>query len=227
VKHQCLPQHSCLAYSPLDRESCRDCIPIGASYCCKSSHCKTHQKIAVVSYRKLPAHWLLCLPHIVSWISRWRKIISVHSMQLYTQVLYIPRQYHTKGTPANHNAGSASLPRAAHFRPSAWMLMHSCLHIVLLDRCIQWGSVSVHHCPINIFWYCTTCHGISVPQYTSECTMLPAICMDTCILSIQDTVKFTWYPILDSLIGALSCAPHNFYYSLLLPQLHSCRSIWS
>ncbi len=51
------------------------------------------------------------------------------------------------------------------------------------------------------------------------------MCMDTYLLSIR-SLEFTWYRLLlDSLIGALSCAPHNFYYSLLLPQLHSCRSI--
>ena len=30
------------------------------------------------------------------------------------------------------------------------MLMHSYLLIVLLNRCIQWGSVSVHTYPIDI-----------------------------------------------------------------------------
>jgi hypothetical protein len=33
---------------------------------------------------------------------------------------------------------------------------------------------------------------------------------------VLSTLEFTWYPILEgSLIGALSCAPHNFKYNPL------------
>jgi hypothetical protein len=59
---------------------------------------------------------------------------------------------------------------------------------------------------------CATCHCIYIQQYTYQCTVLLAACMDANFPSIQP-LEFTWYPILqsvDSLIGALSCAPHNF-----------------
>lgn len=71
--------------------------------------------------------------------------------------------------------------------------------------------LSVHASPIDTIQYCGTCYCIYMQQYTHGCTvLLLATCMDTCFLSIQHSLKFTWYPILDSLIGALSCAPHNF-----------------
>ena len=83
------------------------------------------------------------------------------------------------------------------------MLMHSCVLIVCLCGCIQWGSVSLHY----------------MSQYMSELSGLTALCF---------TSYYHWATSagrrLVSLIGVLDVLRTTSTLILLLLQLHSCRS---
>jgi hypothetical protein len=73
--------------------------------------------------------------------------------------------------------------------------MHSYLLIDFLNQCKQWGSVSVHTSPIDFIRYCATSHCTYKEQYTVECTVLLATCMETFVLSVHHTLKFTCYSL--------------------------------
>ena len=140
-----------------------------------------------------------------------------------------PEHYplHAHRASANQHVSDSTLPLSIQSTPTTapteQLLFYLPIGCGCTPICSLFGSTDAYNGGVCQCMLLQSIQFGTVLPYGS--TVLLSTCMDTCFLSIQHTLEFTWYPILDSLIGALSCAPHNnFKYNPFIPQLHSCRS---